>query len=50
MNETERYALARACKWVDEVAEGAPFTPTPEFLDLVNCGFGIHGDDVTPNS
>jgi len=33
MNETERYDLARSCKWVDEVAEDAPFTPTPEWLD-----------------
>jgi len=33
MNEAERYDLARSCKWVDEVAEDAPFTPTPEWLD-----------------
>jgi ethanolamine-phosphate cytidylyltransferase len=50
MNESERYALARECKWVDEVVEDAPFTPTPEFLDQVNCYYGVHGDDVTPNS
>lgn len=50
MNESERYALARSCKWVDEVAEDAPFTPTPEWLNQCNCFYGVHGDDITPNS
>ena len=50
MNEGERYALARSCKWVDEVVEDAPFTPTPEWLDQVGCFYGILGDSITPNS
>ena len=50
MGEVERYQLARCCKWVDEVAEDAPFTPTPEWLDEVGCFYGVHGDDITPNA
>jgi ethanolamine-phosphate cytidylyltransferase len=33
MNEQERYAMVRACKWVDEVIEDAPYSPTIELLD-----------------
>jgi cytidyltransferase-like protein len=33
MNEAERYAMVRACKWVDEMIEDAPYSPTVELLD-----------------
>ena len=40
MNEQERYEAVRACKWVDEVVEGAPYITTLETLDKyerTNC-------------
>jgi ethanolamine-phosphate cytidylyltransferase len=50
MTEAERYAMVRACKWVDEVVEDAPYSPTVELLDRVNCMYAAHGDDCSINS
>ncbi|KAF2071631.1 hypothetical protein CYY_007057 [Polysphondylium violaceum] len=47
MNEQERYKAVRACKWADEVAEGAPYTATVELLDELNCDFCVHGEDIS---
>ncbi|KAJ3075583.1 Ethanolamine-phosphate cytidylyltransferase [Rhizoclosmatium hyalinum] len=47
MNETERYAAVAACKWVDEVAEDAPYETSLETMDRYNCEFCVHGDDIT---
>lgn len=47
MNEQERYKMVRACKWVDEVVEGAPYCTTLETLDKYDCDFCVHGDDIT---
>ncbi|KYQ94250.1 phosphoethanolamine-cytidyltransferase [Tieghemostelium lacteum] len=47
MNEQERYKAVKACKWADEVAEGAPYTATVEFLEQVNCDFCVHGEDIS---
>lgn len=49
MNEQERYALARSCKWIDEVVENAPYSPSIELLDSLNCMYAAHGDDVSIN-
>ncbi|OMJ80538.1 hypothetical protein SteCoe_19180 [Stentor coeruleus] len=49
MNEQERYALARSCKWVDEVIENAPYSPTISLLDSFNCMYAAHGDDLSIN-
>jgi ethanolamine-phosphate cytidylyltransferase len=49
MNEQERYALARSCKWIDEVVENAPYSPTIELLDSLNCKYAAHGDDLSIN-
>lgn len=49
MNEIERYALARSCKWVDEVVENAPYSPTIELLNSLNCRYAAHGDDLSIN-
>jgi ethanolamine-phosphate cytidylyltransferase len=49
MNEQERYSLARACKWVDEVIEDAPYSPTIELLNSLNCMYAAHGDDLSIN-
>ncbi|CAJ0933538.1 unnamed protein product, partial [Mesorhabditis belari] len=45
--ETERYAMVRAIRWVDEVVEGAPYTTTVETLDKHDCDFCLHGNDIT---
>lgn len=47
MNEQERYKMVRACKWADEVVEGAPYTATLETLDKYNCDFCVHGEDIS---
>jgi len=47
MNEKERYAMARACKWADEVIEGAPYLVNLDILDKYNCDFCVHGEDIS---
>ena len=32
MNNQQRIAAVKACKWVDEVAFGVPYAPTPKLL------------------
>lgn len=46
MCEQERYAAVRACKWVDEVVEDAPYVTSLEYLDKYNADFCVHGDDL----
>jgi ethanolamine-phosphate cytidylyltransferase len=47
MKEKERYEAIRACKWVDEVVEAAPYVTTLETMDEYNIDYCIHGDDIT---
>ena len=49
LREEERYAMVRACKWVDEVIEDAPYSPTVELLNSVRCMYAAHGDDCSIN-
>ena len=51
MNEQERYAAVRACKWVDEVVEDAPYVTQLDIMDKYGCDICVHGDDmvVTPD-
>ncbi|EGR30689.1 hypothetical protein IMG5_125800 [Ichthyophthirius multifiliis] len=42
----ERLAIAKACKWADEICENAPYDPTIELLDRLNCSHVAHGDDM----
>lgn len=44
MQEKERYAAVRACKWADEVVEGAPYITSLELMDQYGCNFCIHGN------
>jgi len=37
MNQSERAELARACKWVDEVIENAPYFPSVNVIDILAC-------------
>ena len=46
MKEQERYAAVRACRWVDEVVEDVPYSPTPELLVKHHIDLVVHGDDV----
>lgn len=50
MNADERYTAAAACKWVDEIAEGAPYVMDLKFLDEKSCDFVVHGDDITTDA
>ncbi len=47
MTQQERYKAVRACKWVDEVVEDAPYTTQLEVLDQYHCDFCVHGDDIS---
>ena len=49
MNNEERVAMVKACKWVDEVVENAPYSASIEWLDSVNCNYIAHGDDIAIN-
>jgi ethanolamine-phosphate cytidylyltransferase len=40
----------RACKWVDQVVEDAPYLTSLEVMDQYNCRYCVHGDDVTTMS
>lgn len=46
----ERLAMVRACKWVDEIVENAPYSPDSAWLDRCNCLYLAHGDDIAINS
>lgn len=50
MNTQERYAMVRACKWVDEVVEDAPYTTSMDVMDQYDCDFCVHGDDITTSA
>ena len=47
MNAEERYAAVRACKWVDQVVEGAPYTTQVNVLKQHNVDFCVHGEDIS---
>jgi ethanolamine-phosphate cytidylyltransferase len=40
------FFLAEACKWVDEIHVNAPYDPTIELIDSLNCSHCAHGDDL----
>tara|TARA_Y100000389_G_C17465186_1_gene524857 strand:- start:2835 stop:3491 length:657 start_codon:yes stop_codon:yes gene_type:complete len=42
MNENERYDSLKHCKWVDEIIKNAPWTITPEFIELHNIEYVAH--------
>jgi len=46
MNEEERYEMVAAIKWVDEVAKGAPYVTSLEWMDKFGCDCCVHGDDL----
>ncbi|CAG9309981.1 unnamed protein product [Blepharisma stoltei] len=50
MTNQERLSMVRACKWVDEVVENAPYSATEGWLDSLNCRYIAHGDDIAINS
>lgn len=46
----ERLAVVRACRWVDEVVEDAPYVTSMDIVDAHNCDFCVHGDDAAVSS
>lgn len=50
MNSDERYTAAAACKWVDEIAEAAPYVVNVPFLEQKSCQCVVHGDDITTDA
>ena len=50
MNLKERAAIAKGCKWVDEVVEGVPYDVTVSLLDKIGCHYNAHGDDIAKNA
>jgi len=49
MNDEERLAMVRACKWVDEVVPNVPYVMTEEYLRWLiteyRIDYVVHGDD-----
>eukprot|EP01129_Flabellula_baltica_P006414 TRINITY_DN239_c0_g1_i1.p1 TRINITY_DN239_c0_g1~~TRINITY_DN239_c0_g1_i1.p1 ORF type:complete len:368 (+),score=104.06 TRINITY_DN239_c0_g1_i1:724-1827(+) len=50
MTLEERCEAVLACKWVDEVCPGAPYTTELSYLEKYNCDFCVHGDDLVSNA
>jgi choline-phosphate cytidylyltransferase len=48
MFDYERYESVRHCKWVDEVYENAPWVPSVEFLDKIQCHYLAHDPEPYP--
>jgi len=46
MNQEERAAMIRACRWVDEVIVGVEYYVNCSILERVRCDFVAHGDDI----
>lgn len=46
MNQAERVAMVRACKWVDEVTIVPEYLIDVALLDSLRCDFVAHGDDL----
>jgi len=48
MNNEERIAMVRACKWTDEVVFDVPYAPTLALIESssIRADFVAHGDDI----
>ena len=50
MNDMERLAMVKACKFVDEVVPDCPYVMNKQYLDFVirkyKIDFVVHGDDA----
>lgn len=44
MNEAERYDAVRHCRYVDELVQNAPWSLSPEFLEMHRIDFVAHDD------
>ena len=47
MSHKERYAAARACKWVSRVIEGVPYVTDVNDIIKYEIDFVVHGDDLS---
>jgi cytidyltransferase-like protein len=50
MTMTERIAVVRACRYVDEVIPDAPLSAGHDYLDRHRIDIVVHGDDFSPES
>lgn len=46
MNQDERAAMIRACKWADEVIVGSEYHVSVEIIERLGCDYCVHGDDI----
>lgn len=46
MTQSERYYAVSQCRFVDEVAEGAPYVTSVKVMREHGCQVCVHGDDV----
>ncbi|TBT98882.1 ethanolamine-phosphate cytidylyltransferase, partial [Hamiltosporidium magnivora] len=45
MTDEERYEVVRACRYVDEIIENAPFVTQLSVIQSHNCHIVVHGND-----
>ena len=50
MTMNERVAVAKGCKWVNQVAVDTPYDITVEYMDKIHCHYDAHGDDIAKNA
>eukprot|EP01063_Lacrimia_lanifica_P006646 TRINITY_DN1415_c0_g1_i1.p1 TRINITY_DN1415_c0_g1~~TRINITY_DN1415_c0_g1_i1.p1 ORF type:complete len:399 (+),score=174.44 TRINITY_DN1415_c0_g1_i1:43-1239(+) len=47
MSEKDRYAAARACKWVSRVIEDVPYVTDVADIEKYEIDYVVHGDDLS---
>ncbi|KAG0151777.1 hypothetical protein CROQUDRAFT_36438 [Cronartium quercuum f. sp. fusiforme G11] len=50
LSQTVRVELLKACRWVDEVVDNAPYVTTVEFVKSHHIDKVAHGDDITSDA
>eukprot|EP00927_Polykrikos_kofoidii_P059744 TRINITY_DN5487_c0_g3_i1.p1 TRINITY_DN5487_c0_g3~~TRINITY_DN5487_c0_g3_i1.p1 ORF type:complete len:467 (-),score=79.92 TRINITY_DN5487_c0_g3_i1:176-1510(-) len=50
MKQSERYALLKHIKWIDEILHDVPYSPQLATLDRARASFCVHGDDMPVNA
>eukprot|EP01089_Gocevia_fonbrunei_P021065 TRINITY_DN8023_c0_g1_i1.p1 TRINITY_DN8023_c0_g1~~TRINITY_DN8023_c0_g1_i1.p1 ORF type:complete len:347 (+),score=76.95 TRINITY_DN8023_c0_g1_i1:45-1085(+) len=50
LNENERMAVVKACRWVDETSFDAPYQTSLEVLNKYDIDFCVHGEDLSTDA
>lgn len=50
MEDSERYEMIKACRWVDEVVEDAPFVTSMSIVKAYGCTIVSHADDAVSDA